>query len=78
MKEAKKGARSPDNSKEMLSALKKIESHLATLVYYQNPSRQLGQSIEKYAASAYVEENKKIHDDLRTMVIEELQKLRGN
>jgi hypothetical protein len=78
MKEAKKGPKSLDNSKEMLSVLRTIESHLASLVYYQNPSRHLGQSLEKYAASAYVEENKIMHDDLRTMIIEELQKLRGN
>ena len=75
MKEARKGAKTLDNSKEVLNVLNKIERHLSTLVYYQGPSRGLGQSIEKYAPKPYVEGNKKLQNDLRTMIMEELQKL---
>jgi len=78
MKEAKKNvkyAKPLDNSKEVLSTLKKIEGHLATMVYYQNPSRRLGQSIEKYAAKGFVDEGTKAQDGLRRMIMEELQKL---
>ena len=58
MKEARKGPKTLDNSKEVLNVLNKIERHLSTLVYYQGPSRGLGQSIEKYAPKPYVEGNK--------------------
>ena len=64
-----------DNSKEVLSVLKTIEGHLASMVYYQNPSRGTDTEMEKYAAQAYIGENKKSQDDLRTMIMEELQKL---
>jgi hypothetical protein len=75
MKEAKKNIKPLDGSREVLSVLKKIEGHLASMVYYQNPSRGLGQSVEKHAARAFVDEGAKTQDDLRTMIMEELQKL---
>jgi hypothetical protein len=74
MKEAKKTIKPLDGSREVLNVLKKIEGHLASMVYYQNPSRGLGQSAEKYAAKAFTE-GAKAQDDLRTMIMEELQKL---
>ena len=74
MKEAKKTIKPLDNSSEMLNVLRKIEGHLASMVYYQNPSRALGQSMEKYAAKTFAE-GMKTQDNLRTMIIEELQKL---
>ena len=45
------------------------------MAYYQNPSRRLGQSIEKYAAKGFVDEGTKAQDGLRRMIMEELQKL---
>ena len=75
MKEAKNPAGPLNNSAEVLRVLKRIEGHLASMVYYQNPSRGLGSEMEKHAAKAYVGENKKSQDDLRTMIMEELQKL---
>ena len=75
MIETKKSARQLGGSGEILNVLNKIERHLSSLVYYQQPSRRLGQSIEQYAAEPYIEESKKLQNDLRTMVMEELQKL---
>jgi hypothetical protein len=75
MKEVKKDIKPLDKSGEILKTLKRMEGHLASMVYYQNPSRGLGQSIEKYAAKGYVDEGAEAQDDLRTMIMEELQKL---
>ena len=75
MKEARRGPSPPDNSREMLRVLNKIERHLASLVYYQQPSRKFGASIEKSAAAPYIEEDKQLQEDLRPVIVEELQKL---
>ena len=73
MKEAKKN-KGLDGSKEVLNVLKKIEGHLAEMAYYQNPSRGLGQSVEKHAAKGFTE-GTKAQVALRAMIMEELQKL---
>ena len=73
MKEAKKN-KGLDGSKEVLKVLRQIESHLAEMAYYQNPSRGLGQSVQKHASAAFTE-GTKAQVDLRAMIMEELQKL---
>ena len=60
---------------QILKALNSIDSHLASLVYHQMPSRGFGASIEKAAAQPYVNESKKLEDKIEKLVIEELRKL---
>ena len=60
---------------KIIGVLESIDSHLASLVYHQSPSRGFGASIEKAAAQPYMEESKKIEDKIEKLVIEELRKL---
>ena len=59
----------------ILKVLNSIDAHLASIVYYQSPSRGFGASIEKAAAQPYINENKTLKDKIKTLVIEELRKL---
>ena len=60
---------------QILTVLNSIDSHLASIVYYQSPSRGFGASIEKAAAQPYVGESKKLENKIEKLVIEELRKL---
>tara|TARA_R100001463_G_scaffold118817_1_gene174649 strand:- start:334 stop:588 length:255 start_codon:yes stop_codon:yes gene_type:complete len=64
-----------DHVFSILKVLNSIDSHLASMVYHQNPSRGFGASIEKAVAQPYVSESKKIEDKIEKLVIEELRKL---
>jgi len=59
----------------ILKALNSIDSHLASLVYHQMPSRGFGATIQKATAQPYVTESKKLEDKIEKLVIEELRKL---
>tara|TARA_R100001129_G_scaffold143113_2_gene104180 strand:- start:3346 stop:3594 length:249 start_codon:yes stop_codon:yes gene_type:complete len=77
MKEAKNPPTRSESrdSREVLKVLNKIERHLASLVYYQQPSRSFGASIEKSAAMPYISEGNESREELRAMIAEELQKI---
>ena len=61
---------------KIIRVLESIDSHLASLVYYQSPSRGFGASVEKAVAQPYINENKKtLKDSIEKLVIEELRKL---
>ena len=64
-----------DHAHSILKVLNSIDSHLASLVYHQSPSRGFGASIEKAVAQPYVSESKKLEDKIEKLVIEELRKL---
>jgi hypothetical protein len=64
-----------DHVHSILAILNSIDSHLASLVYHQLPSRGLGASIEKAMAQPYMAEGKTLKDKIKTLVIEELRKL---
>jgi hypothetical protein len=58
----------------ILRVLNSIDSHLASMVYYQSASRGFGAGIEKAVAQPYITEHKKLEDKIKTLVIEELRK----
>jgi HPt (histidine-containing phosphotransfer) domain-containing protein len=64
-----------EHAHSILKALNSIDTHLASLVYHQSPSRGFGASIEKAVAQPYMEESKKLEDKIEKLVIEELRKL---
>ena len=64
-----------EHAHSILKALQSIDSHLASMVYYQSESRGFGASIEKAAAQPYMAESKKLEDKIEKLVIEELRKL---
>ena len=61
--------------KEMIGLLRKIESHMASLVYYQQDSRGFAAGVEKAIAQPFVSENKE--NVLESMVKEEIKKALG-
>ena len=63
-----------DHVHSILKVLNSIDSHLASMVYYQSPSRGFGASIEKAVAQPYITEHKKLEDKIKTLVSEELRK----
>ena len=64
-----------DHAHSILRVLSSIDSHLASLVYHQMPSRGFGASIEKARAQPYVGESKTLKDKIEELVVEELRKL---
>ena len=60
---------------DILRVLNSIDSHLASMVYYQGPSRGFGAEIEKAQAQPYITESKTLKDKIEKLVIEELRKL---
>ena len=64
-----------DSSKEMVSLLKKIESHMAALVYYQQDSRGFTAGVEKAIAQPFVSENK--DNALESMIRKEIKNILG-
>ena len=64
---------------DVLKALNNIESHLASLVYYQQPSRGFGAHIEKALAQPFTGEmNENKDNDLESMIREEIKKSLGD
>ena len=49
---------------KIINVLESIDSHLASLVYYQSESRGFGASIEKAAAQPYISENKSLQGEI--------------
>jgi hypothetical protein len=66
---------SNSGQKEMISLLKKIESHMASLVYYQQDSRGFTAGVEKAIAQPFVNERK--DNALESMIKEEIKKALG-
>ena len=63
----------------IIGVLESIDSHLASLVYYQSESRGFGASIEKAAAQPYISESKSLQEEIKKLVIESLKELKkGN
>ena len=61
---------------KIISILKSIDSHLASLVYEATPSRGFGAGIEKAIAQPFIDENKKNY--LETIIREEVKKALGD
>ena len=59
---------------DILSVLNNINSHLASLVYYQQDSRGLGAGVEKALAQPFVKESKTLKGKIEKLVSEELRK----
>ena len=64
-----------EHANRIILVLESIDSHLASLVYYQSPSRGFGASVEKAVAQPYINEGKTLKDNIEKLVIEELRKL---
>ena len=64
----------------VLKVLNNIESHLASMVYYQQPSRGFGASIEKALAQPFTGEMNENKDNnvLKSMIREEVKKALGD
>ena len=60
---------------KIIRVLESIDSHLASMVYYQNPSRGFGASIEKAAAQPYISEANSLREKIEKLVIESLKAL---
>ena len=68
-----------EQSERIIRVLESIDSHLASLVYYQSESRGFGASIEKAAAQPYISESKSLQEEIKKLVIESLKELKkGN
>ena len=64
---------------KIVSVLQSIDSHLASLVYYQSDARGFGASIEKAAAQPYISESESLQEEIKKLVIESLKELKkGN
>jgi hypothetical protein len=61
---------------KIISVLESIDSHLASLVYYQSESRGFGAAIEKAAAQPYIGESKSLQEEIEKLVIESLKELK--
>jgi hypothetical protein len=60
----------------IIGVLESIDSHLASLVYYQQPSRGFGASVEKSAAAPYITESESLQEEIKKLVIESLKELK--
>mgnify|MGYP003652188344 FL=1 len=65
-----------EQSERIIRVLESIDSHLASLVYYQSESRGFGASIEKAAAQPYISENESLQEEIEKLVIESLKELK--
>ncbi len=54
-----------EQSERIIRVLESIDSHLASLVYYQSESRGFGASIEKAAAQPYISESKSLQEEIK-------------
>ena len=61
---------------KIINVLESIDSHLASLVYYQSESRGFGASIEKAAAQPYISESESLQGEIEKLVIESLKELK--
>ena len=61
---------------KIINVLESIDSHLASLVYYQSESRGFGASIEKAAAQPYISESESLQEEIKKLVIESLKELK--
>ena len=67
------------NTDDVIKVLRNIESHLASLVYYQQGSRGFGASIEKALAQPFTGEmNENKNNDLKEIIREEIKKSLGD
>ena len=65
-----------DQAERIIRVLESIDSHLSSMVYYQNPSRGFGASIEKAAAQPYISETVSLREEIEKLVIESLKELK--
>ena len=63
-------------NREVVSLLQKIEAHLASLVYYQQPARGFEAGVQKAIAQPFVTEDK--NSKLESMIREEIKKALGD
>jgi len=64
-----------EHANRIIRVLESIDSHLASLVYHQLPSRGFGASIEKATAQPYINENESLQEEIEKLVIESLKEL---
>jgi hypothetical protein len=63
----------------VIQVLKRIESHLASMVYYQNPSRGFSAGIERALAQPFTGEmNESTDNTLQELIREEIKKALGD
>jgi len=65
-----------EHAYRIINVLESIDSHLASLVYYQSESRGFGASIEKAAAQPYISESESLQEEIKKLVIESLKELK--
>ena len=65
-----------EHAYRIINVLESIDSHLASLVYYQSESRGFGASIEKAAAQPYISESESLQEEIKKLVIESLRELK--
>ena len=76
MNEAQRGSfKESAQTDEMIRLLSKIESHLASMVYYQNPSRGFAPAIEKAIAQPFIDEG--ANRNLETIIKQEIRNVLG-
>jgi len=65
-----------EQAERIIRVLESVDSHLASLVYYQSESRGFGASIEKAAAQPYISESESLQEKIKKLVIESLKELK--
>jgi hypothetical protein len=65
-----------EHAYRIINVLESIDSHLASLVYYQSESRGFGASIEKSVAQPYISESESLQEEIKKLVIESLRELK--
>jgi len=65
-----------DHAHRIVGILESIDSHLASMVYYQSESRGFGASIEKSVAQPYINESESLQEEIKKLVIESLRELK--
>ncbi len=65
-----------EHANRIISVLESIDSHLASLVYYQQPSRGFAAGVEKSRAAPYINESESLQEEIEKLVIESLKELK--
>jgi len=65
-----------EQAERIIRVLESVDTHLASLVYYQSESRGFGASIEKAAAQPYISESESLQEEIEKLVIESLKELK--
>jgi|TARA_R110000823_G_scaffold7935_1_gene28629 hypothetical protein len=65
-----------EHANKIIRVLESIDTHLASLVYYQQPTRGFGASVDTHAAAPYINESKSLQEEIEKLVIESLRELK--